>query len=115
MLYEVAVQAPNVLTDGPLLQRVWGPERVGEGWLLRNVVQLWDDCAYGRVPLRCRRWVQPTFFLGQFPDAGYRDDDRVQCFAQSLLGDCVIARKGMCSEVPGETRHDQGHRNGIVF
>ena len=34
----MAVRSPNVLTHGLLLQRVWGPERVGEGWLLRDVV-----------------------------------------------------------------------------
>ena len=28
-----------MLTQGLLPQRVWGPERVGEGWLLRNVVK----------------------------------------------------------------------------
>ena len=40
VLYQLAVHAPNVLTHGLLLQRVWGPERVGEGWLLRNVVKV---------------------------------------------------------------------------
>ena len=39
VLYQMAVQAPRVLTHGLLLQRVWGPERVGEGRLLRDVVQ----------------------------------------------------------------------------
>ena len=50
MLYELAVHAPRVLTHGVLLHRVWGPERLGEGWLLRNVVKklrrkLGDDAA----------------------------------------------------------------------
>ena len=40
MLYQQAVQVPLVLTHGLLLQRVWGLERVGEGWLLRNVVKV---------------------------------------------------------------------------
>ena len=39
VLYQLSVHAPNVLTHGLLLQRVWGPERVGEVWLLRNVVK----------------------------------------------------------------------------
>ena len=39
VLYQLAAQAPNVLTHGLLLRRVWGPEHVGEGWLLRNVVK----------------------------------------------------------------------------
>ena len=50
VLYQLAVQAPRVLTHGLLLQRVWGPERGGEGSLLRNVVRklrrkLGDDAA----------------------------------------------------------------------
>ncbi|MCY4639276.1 MAG: response regulator [Chloroflexi bacterium] len=39
VLYELAVHAPRVLTHGALVQRVWGPERVGDSWLLRNVVK----------------------------------------------------------------------------
>ncbi len=40
VLYELAVHAPRTLTHTVLLQRVWGPERVGEKWLERNVVKL---------------------------------------------------------------------------
>ena len=39
VLYELAVHAPRVLNQRVLLQRVWGPERVGEGWLVRDVVK----------------------------------------------------------------------------
>ena len=39
VLYELAVHAPRVLTHSALLQRVWGPERVGEPWLVRDVVK----------------------------------------------------------------------------
>ena len=39
VLYELAVRAPRVLSHGFLLQRVWGPERVGESWALRDVVK----------------------------------------------------------------------------
>ena len=39
VLYELAVNAPRVLTHSVLLQRVWGPERVGEAWLVRDVVK----------------------------------------------------------------------------
>ena len=39
VLYELAVHAPRTLTHTMLLQRVWGPERVGEVWLLRDVVK----------------------------------------------------------------------------
>ena len=39
VLYELAVNAPRVLTHSMLLQRVWGPERVGEAWLVRDVVK----------------------------------------------------------------------------
>ena len=39
MLYQLADHAPNVLTHGLLLQRVWEPQRVGEGNLPHNVVK----------------------------------------------------------------------------
>ncbi|MCY4529936.1 MAG: ATP-binding protein [Chloroflexi bacterium] len=39
VLYELAVHAPRVLTHTVLLQRIWGPERVGESWLVRDVVK----------------------------------------------------------------------------
>ena len=53
VLYELAVHAPRVLNQSLLLQRVWGPERVGEGWLVRDVVKrlrrkLGDDAANPR-------------------------------------------------------------------
>ena len=35
----MAVHAHRTLTHTMLLQRVWRPERVGEGWLLRDVVK----------------------------------------------------------------------------
>ena len=40
VLYELSVHAPRTLTHAVLLQQVWGPERVGEAWLVRNVVKL---------------------------------------------------------------------------
>ena len=54
VLYQLAAQAPKVLTHGLLLSRVWGPERASEGWLLRNVVKklrrkLGDDAADPQV------------------------------------------------------------------
>ena len=39
VLYHLSVHAPRVLSQNVLLQRVWGPERLGKGWLLRNVVK----------------------------------------------------------------------------
>ena len=39
LLYELSVNARRVLTHNLLLQRVWGPERVGEPWLVRDVVK----------------------------------------------------------------------------
>ncbi len=39
VLYQLTVHAPRVLTHSALLQRVWGPERVGEVWLVRDVVK----------------------------------------------------------------------------
>ena len=66
VLYELAVHAPRVLTHTVLLQRVWGwgPERVGEAWLVRNVVKrlrrkLGDDAS------------SPKYILTE-PRVGYR-------------------------------------------
>ena len=39
VLYELAAHAPRVLTHNALLHRVWGPQRVGEPWLVRDVVK----------------------------------------------------------------------------
>ena len=64
VLYELAVHAPRVLTHSVLLQRVWGPERVGEPWLVRDVVK------------RLRRKLgdaagNPSFIFTE-PRVGYR-------------------------------------------
>ena len=53
VLYELSVHAPRVLAHSVLLQQVWGPERVGEAWLVRNVVKrlrrkLGDDASRPR-------------------------------------------------------------------
>ena len=37
VLYELAVHAPRMLNQGMLFQWVWGPVRVGQGWLLQDV------------------------------------------------------------------------------
>ena len=39
LLHELAANAPRVLTHSALLHRVWGPERVGDAWLVRDVVK----------------------------------------------------------------------------
>ena len=39
LLVELSVHAGRVLTHAQLLKRVWGPERVGEPWLVREVVK----------------------------------------------------------------------------
>ncbi len=64
VLYQLAVQAPRVLSHRLLLRRVWGPERLGQGWLLRNVVnrlrrKLGDDAA------------DPRYIITE-PRVGYR-------------------------------------------
>ena len=50
VLYELAVHAPRTLTHTVLLQRIWGLEKVGEPWLVRDMVRrirrkLGDDAA----------------------------------------------------------------------
>ena len=64
VLYELAVHAPRVLSHSVLLQRVWGPEKVGEPWLVRDVVRrlrrkLGDDAS------------SPRYILTE-PRVGYR-------------------------------------------
>jgi len=64
VLYQLAVHAPRVLTHGVLLQRVWGPDRVGESALLRDVVmrlrrKLGDDA------------LDPRYIFTE-PRVGYR-------------------------------------------
>ena len=39
VLYELSVHAPRTLTHAVLLQQVWGPEKVGEPWLVRDMVR----------------------------------------------------------------------------
>ena len=39
VLFELSVHAGRVLTHDQLLQRVWGPEKTGEPWLVREVVK----------------------------------------------------------------------------
>ena len=68
LLYELSVHAPRVLTHSVLLQRVWGPERVGEAWLVRDVVK------------RIRRKLgdsagNPRYILTE-PRVGYRMEER---------------------------------------
>ncbi len=53
VLYELVVHAPRVLNHSLLLQRVWGLERLDQGWLVRDVVKrlrrkLGDDAANPR-------------------------------------------------------------------
>ncbi len=64
LLYELSVHAGRVLTHDMLLQRVWGPERAGEPWQVREVVKrlrrkLGDDAQ------------NPTYILTE-PRVGYR-------------------------------------------
>jgi signal transduction histidine kinase/DNA-binding response OmpR family regulator len=64
VLYELSVNSRRVLAHNVLLQRVWGPERVGEPWLVRDVVKrlrrkLGDDAH------------SPTYIFTE-PRVGYR-------------------------------------------
>ncbi len=64
LLYELSVHAGRVLTHDHLLRRVWGPERMGDPWLVREVVK------------RLRSKLgdaanQPTYILTE-PRVGYR-------------------------------------------
>ena len=39
VLHELAANAPKVLTHNIILERAWGPERVGEPWLVRDIIK----------------------------------------------------------------------------
>ena len=56
-------QTPRVLTHGVLLQRVWGPERVGEPWLIRDVVK--------RVRRKLGETAASARFICTEPRVGY--------------------------------------------
>ena len=64
VLYELAVHAPRVLTHSVLLQRVWGPQRVGEAWLVRDVVK--------RLRRKLRDAAASPRFILTEPRVGYR-------------------------------------------
>ena len=64
LLFELSVHAGRVLSHDQLLRRVWGPERTGEPWPVREVVKrlrskLGDDAG------------NPAYILTE-PRVGYR-------------------------------------------
>ena len=64
VIYQSAAQDTNVMTHGRLLQRVWGPEHVGEGWLVRNVVK--------RLRRKLRDDADSPRYIVTEPRVGYR-------------------------------------------
>ena len=64
VLYQLAVHAPRVLNHNVLLQRVWGPERLGEAWLVRDVVK--------RLRRKLRDSAANPRYVITEPRAGYR-------------------------------------------
>ena len=64
VLYEFSVNAPRVLTHNVLLQRVWGPERVGEPWLVRDLVK--------RLRRKLGDDAQNPAYIFTEPRVGYR-------------------------------------------
>ena len=64
LLYELTVHAPRVLTHNALLHRVWGPERVGEPWLVRDVVK--------RIRRKLGDAAQSPRYIHTEPRVGYR-------------------------------------------
>ncbi len=64
VLYELAVHSPRVLTHSVLLHRVWGPERIGDAWLLREVVK--------RLRRKIGDDVSNSKYIFTEPRVGYR-------------------------------------------
>ena len=64
MLYELSVHAGRVLTHDVLLHRVWGPERTGEPWQVREVVK--------RLRRKLGDDAQDPIYIFTEPRVGYR-------------------------------------------
>ncbi|MCY3639174.1 MAG: ATP-binding protein [Chloroflexi bacterium] len=64
VLYELAVHSPRVLTHSVLLHRVWGPERIGDAWLLREVIK--------RLRRKIGDDVSNSKYIFTEPRVGYR-------------------------------------------
>ena len=64
LLYELSVHAGRVLTHDHLLQRVWGPERTGEPWQVREVVK--------RLRRKLGDDAQNPTYIFTVPRVGYR-------------------------------------------
>ena len=64
LLYELSVHAGRVLTHNQLLQRVWGPERRGEPWQVREVVK--------RLRRKLGDDAQDPTYIFTVPRVGYR-------------------------------------------
>ena len=64
LLYQLSAAAGRVLTHDQLLQAVWGPERTGEPWLVRNVVK--------RLRRKLRDDADNPAYIFTEPRVGYR-------------------------------------------
>ena len=64
LLYELSVHAGRVLTHDQLLRRVWGPERTGEPWQVREVVK--------RLRRKLGDDAQDSTYIFTVPRVGYR-------------------------------------------
>ncbi len=64
LLYELSVHAGRVLTHDQLLRRVWGPERTGEPWQVREVVK--------RLRRKLGDDAQDPSYIFTVPRVGYR-------------------------------------------
>ena len=64
LLYELSVHAGRVLTHDQLLRTVWGPERTGEPWQVREVVK--------RLRRKLGDDAQDPTYIFTVPRVGYR-------------------------------------------
>ena len=64
LLYQLSAAAGRVLTHDQLLQAVWGPERTGEPWLVRNMVK--------RLRRKLRDAADNPTYVFTEPRVGYR-------------------------------------------
>ncbi len=64
VLHQLAAHAPRVLTHNALLHQVWGPERIGEPWLIRDVIK--------RLRRKLGDSAKNPAFIHTEPRTGYR-------------------------------------------
>ena len=105
VIYQLTVNAPRTLTHAVLLQRVWGPQKVGEPWLVRDMVRrlrrkLGDDAE------------DPRYILTE-PRIGYRMGDGQSTWANFQSESSASAELGAGPAPDAEAGETDGNGGGL--